>query len=95
MIFSAIITVCLSVEGKQPSCTFYASPTVSFQSQQQCQASTQEAAAIYHAEQLRIFPLSAVFVKGTCMSRAQYDTRVALIPAFADSLGATYTLRFY
>lgn len=95
MIFSAIVTVCLSVEGKQPHCRFYASPTVSFQSQQQCQASTQESAATYRAEQLKALPLSAVFVKGTCMTRAQYDTRVALIPAFADSLGATYSLRFY
>lgn len=95
MIFSAIVTVCFALEGKQPHCLISALRSVKFETVTDCELEIKNAAVLLEANTKQQDPTLLTFSKGECLGAKQFAQRIEDIPAFTDGLGATYTLRFY
>lgn len=94
MIFSAIVTVCFALEGKQPHCLISALRSVEFETVTDCELEIKNAAVLLESN-IQQNPKFSTFSKGECLGAKQFAQRIKDIPAFTDGLGATYTLRFY
>lgn len=95
MIFSAIVTVCFALEGEQPHCLISALKSVKFETVTDCELEIKNAAVLLEANAKQQDPKLSTFSKGECLGSKQFAQRIKDIPAFTDSLGATYSLRFY
>ena len=95
MIFSVIVTVCYALEGKQPHCLISALKSIKFETVTDCELEIKNAAVLLEANTKQQDPRLLTSSKGECLGTKQFAQRVKDIPAFTDSLGATYSLRFY
>jgi hypothetical protein len=95
MMLSAIVTVCFALEGKQPHCLISALRSAKFDTVTDCELEIKNAAVLLEANVKEQDATLLTFSKGECLGTKQFAQRIKDIPAFTDSLGATYSLRFY